>query len=169
MSIAKKMCSKKWVSHGTTLQPAKDDRPAFYPKSGVTFTCTYKEVKYPAKPVVSYVKQSNGKYKAVTAKTKVRYDRIVKMKVSEKGIINPDPATGKKPVKLNPTYLKGLQSTEFIEVGEKLVSREPITVRHNNKTKKIFITLEIYKEGSKNRMLQRSYWSDNYLGSYCCW
>lgn len=169
MSCAKKICSKKWVSMGTTLQPAKDDRPSFYPKTGVEFTAKYKETKYASKPVYSYVKQSDGSYKKVTSKTKTRIERVVTLKVNEKNIVDPDPATGKKPVKLNPSYVKQLQAVKFIECGDKLVSAEPVSVRHDGKAKKIFITIEVYKEGSKERMLQRSYWSDGYLGSYCCW
>ena len=168
MSCAKKICSKKWVSAGAILQPAKDDRPGFYPKTGVEFSCKYKETKYIAKTVSSYTKQNNGTYKATNSKTKVRYDRTVKIKVNQRNIANPDPATSKTPIKLNASYVKALEATDFIECGEKLVSRDPISVRHDGKAKKIFITIEIYKEGSKQRMLQRSYWSDGYLGSYCC-
>ncbi len=171
MSIADILCKngKTWTSHGTIAEKGTPKRPGFYPKCGVEFTCTKKTQKEAAYKVPKFKKKADGSWsKEPDLTAKARTQNTVKISINETNIANPDPATGKKPTMFHAEFLKKYQETDFIECGSYLFSKKPIVVKYRGANKFINITIELYGPKNNEKMLQRFYWNDNYLGTYCC-
>jgi len=168
VSIIDELTAKTWMSQGAVFSP-DEFRKAYYPKCGVTFEAREVLVTIDSRSVSRWYQTPQGWLKEGDIVIPARTQRTATFIVNEDAIADPDPATGKAPVRFDEEFLRKFMQTPFYEQGpDRLVSFPINDVKVKNNLLSVCFVIQMWDEDGKRRMLQRSFWSDGYEGTYCC-
>lgn len=179
MKIYDVICSKSWESYGAVLNSDPLYR-RFYPWCGDTFTAVTlgSPATFAPTTVDSWVKDSNGKYKKETPVTKLpnRERRFLKLAINQSNHVDPDNPANRPPL-MDADFKQKFEAARFWETGDNyLVSSALHDIQIydaagnplRRESVNYVIELVWHPDYKRLSMVQRSFWSSGYLGTYCC-
>ncbi|MES2624673.1 MAG: hypothetical protein V4628_05315 [Pseudomonadota bacterium] len=131
----------------------------------------------PVKPVKKWKKDAQGKFQPVPVTVPELFFKTVRFTIDQRlesaggTVPDIDPETNKPTILFpdgNDGFVTRYQQTDFYENGNLLISRPLIIPELPDVAVTYVIELYISPVDKQTYMLQRSYWNNQYLGTYCC-